>query len=147
MSRDYLPQIATHPDLPSVSQEKVLIALLSGSCVTSAAKAGGVDRATVHRWLATDAAFIAAYNSYRAEMVDAVRQEIRFLAVEATKAIRSVLTDEATPSAVKLKAAGEVLKMVLAEGPTGPKNVEDAEAALKRREMDRLLHRRPEPLV
>src|SRR6516162_8888019 len=125
MSRDNLPQIAALSGLPSVPQEKVLVALLSGACVTSAAKAGGVDRATVHRWLSDDPAFIAAYNSYRMEMVDAVRQEVRFLAADAVKALRTVLTDEAAPAAVKLRAAGEVLKLVLEEGPTGPTSLED----------------------
>ena len=147
MSRDIMPRIATLPSLPSVPQEKVLIALLSGSCVTTAAKAGGVNRATVHRWLADDPAFIAAYNSYRLEMVEAVRQEIRFLAADATQALRAVLNDEATPAAVKLKAAGDVLKLVLGEKLTGPTNAEDVEAAMQRRDMNRRLKMRSEPLV
>lgn len=147
MSCDVMPRNATLPGLPSVPQERVLAALLSGSTVTAAAKAGKVDRATVHRWLSDDPAFIAAYNSYRLEMVDAIRQEVRFLSAEAIKALRSVLTDEATPAVVKLKAAGEVLKLVLDEKLTGPTNVEDVEAALGRRKMDRMLKRRSERLV
>ena len=139
MSNDIMPRNATLPSLPSVPQERVLVALLGGASVTSAAKAGNVDRATVHRWLAEDPAFIAAYNSYRMEMVDAVRQEIRFLASEAVKALRTVLTDKETPAAVKLKAAGEILKLVLDEGPSGPTNVEDVEAAMKRRNLNRRL--------
>src|SRR4051812_6313270 len=94
MSSDMMQHNATLPGLPSVPQEKVLAALLSGSCVTTAAKAGDVDRATVHRWLSDDPVFIAAYNALRREMVDSVRQEIRYLASGAVKALRAVLTDE-----------------------------------------------------
>jgi hypothetical protein len=106
MSCDIMPRNATLPGLPSAGQDRVLGALLTGATVTEAAKAGNVDRATVHRWLSDDPVFIAAYNSYHIEMVEAVRQEVRFLAADAVKALRSVLTDEATPA--PLLAAGQL---------------------------------------
>ena len=147
MTNDTMSQNATVSALPSVVQERVLAGLLGGATVTAAARAAKVDRATIHRWFAEDPVFIATYNSCRNEMADAVRQEIRFLAAEAIKTLRSVLTDEATPAAVRLKAAGEVLKLVMEENLTGPSNVEDAEAALEKSVMDRRLRRRPERLV
>ncbi len=147
MARDILPHNATLPALPSVGQERVLAALLGGATVTAAARSADVDRATVHRWLSDDPAFIAAYNSYRLEMVDSVRQEVRFLAADAVKALRSVLSDGSAPAAVKLKAAGEVLKLIFDETPIGPTNVEDVEAAMKKRELDRRLTRRSDRLT
>jgi hypothetical protein len=54
-------------------QVTVLAALLSGSTVTDAAAAAGVDRVTVHRWLAGDVAFQAAWNEGRAELLAHVR--------------------------------------------------------------------------
>ncbi len=64
MSRDNLPQNATLPALLSIGQDKALAALLSGATVTAAAKSADVDRGTLHRWLADDPTFIAAYNSF-----------------------------------------------------------------------------------
>lgn len=54
-----LPTLAT--GLPP-AQHQAMLALLSGSTVTSAAQYAEVGRATLHRWLADDPAFIAAYN-------------------------------------------------------------------------------------
>jgi len=86
-------------------------------------------------------------HSFRLEMVDAIRQEVRYLAADAVKALRAVLTDEETPAVVRLKAAGEVLKLVLDEKPNGPTNVEDVEAAMKRRELRRRLGLQSERLT
>jgi hypothetical protein len=147
MGRDELQQNAAPPTMPSVAQERALASLLGGASVTAAAKAAEVDRATLHRWLSDDATFIAAFNSYRVEMADALRQEIRFLGAEAVRTLRSLLTGEETPAAIRLKAASEVLKLTLGEPLNGPTSVEDAEAAMARRGLDRRIGRRPDRLV
>src|SRR4051794_40135520 len=124
MPRDNLPQTAARFTPRSMGQEKALAALLSGASVTRAARAANVDRATLTRWLSSDAGFIASYNGYRSEMVAALRDQLRFMAADAIKAIRSLITDEATPPAIRLKAAQGVLDLVLAEKPAGPTDVE-----------------------
>ena len=144
MSRDISQQNATVPSLPSAAQDLALTSLLGGATVTAAAKTAGVNRATVHRWLDADPVFIAAYNSFRVEMADSVRQELRLLAADAVRVMRSVLSDKQTPPAVKLKAAGEVLKLAFADRIDGPTDPEIAATAIRRRDMTRFAggHRR-----
>lgn len=112
MARDIVRRNATPLASIAPEQDRAISALLSGSTVTAAAKEAKVDRATVHRWMSEDPAFIAAYNSYRIEMGDAVRQQLRFLAAESVKTIRDILADKSAPAAVRLKAATDVLGMV-----------------------------------
>jgi AcrR family transcriptional regulator len=93
-------------------------ALVVGSTVTAAAAAAGVSRATVHRWLATDAEFIAAFNRERSDHLGHVRRQLRALADEAVVTIhRAMTTDRPVPMAVRLRAAFAVLKMVGADTP------------------------------
>ncbi len=60
-------------------QEVVLAALLTGKTVTTAAGEAGIARQTVHRWLASDADFIAAHNRGRRELANA--HAVRLLAL------------------------------------------------------------------
>ncbi len=48
----------------------MLTALLMGTSVTAAASDAGIARQTVHRWLANDPEFIAAYNRGRHELAN-----------------------------------------------------------------------------
>jgi len=63
----------------TAQQDTVLAALLTGKSVTAAAGEAGIARQTVHRWLASDADFIAAYNRGRREIADA--HAVRLLAM------------------------------------------------------------------
>jgi hypothetical protein len=119
------------PALP-VPQERALAALLTGATVTATARAAGVTRQTVHRWLSDDPAFIAAYNLSRRETGDAVQQNLRLLSAQAVKALRRALTSRRTPDAVKVRAAVEVLKLTAA-APDGPTDFQDARALVARR--------------
>jgi len=63
----------------TAQQDTVLAALLTGKSVTAAAGEAGIARQTVHRWLASDADFIAAYNRGRREI--AAAHAVRLLAM------------------------------------------------------------------
>jgi hypothetical protein len=56
--------------LPPI-QHHVIIAIWLGSSISEAARACGVDRSTIHRWMREDARFIAALN----QTVESERQE------------------------------------------------------------------------
>ena len=78
MARDIVRRNETLPaaapsGLP-VDQERAIAALLKGESVTAAAGRVGVSRQTVHRSLAEDPDFIAAYNQARREIAEAVNQ-------------------------------------------------------------------------
>jgi hypothetical protein len=72
--------------------------------------------------LATDPAFVAAVNRARTERRDRLRAEVFKLATEAVAAVRSILESEATPAAVRLRAALAVLACADANqpAPIGP---------------------------
>ena len=129
------------PEALSAAQGKALVALLSGRPYTEAARAAGVSRTTIWRWLHEDAEFIAFYNSARQEMAAAIEQSVRRLSASAVATIRRLMTRRSVPDAVKFQAAALVLK--IASGPVqGPTEVEDAKNAIllshKSREMDKL---------
>ena len=66
-----MPQNRTDPRTEQklgARQTRALAELLGGSTVTSAAKAAGVDRSTVHRWLREDFTFQASLNAARRDM-------------------------------------------------------------------------------
>jgi hypothetical protein len=122
-----------HFEAPKPAQYRAIGALLAGSTVTDAAKSAGVSRATVHRWLAGDPDFMAAYNMARREAAEALRQRLRGMGHEAVEALRELLTDRDTPPAVRLRAAMEVLQ-VAASPPGGPTDPRDAATLIRRRE-------------
>ena len=72
--------------------------------------------------LATDPAFVAAVNRARTERRDRLRAEVFNLATEAVAAVREILESEATPAAVRLRAALAVLACADATqpAPIGP---------------------------
>jgi hypothetical protein len=124
------------------AQARALAALLRGTTVTAAAEAAGVDRATVHRWLRHDTDFQAELNRGKAELLDAVRAELRALASDAVGVVRDMLSPAtAAPPPVRLKAALAVLAMVGADRQEdlGPQTPADAERENALRDEESLL--------
>ncbi len=72
-------------------QQRVLEHLLAGETVTSAAKAGKVDRTTAHRWLREDYAFQAAYNRGRRELQEALQTRLLSLAEKAARTVEGAV--------------------------------------------------------
>lgn len=114
----------------SVSQHQALASLLTGSTVTAAAEAAGVDRTTVNRWRTSDPAFVAMLNSLRVEMAESVRSGLRLLAGDALRAMREILTDPKTPACVRAKVAADVLRYTLDTPILGPTTEKDAQAKI-----------------
>src|SRR4051812_27246851 len=118
MERDIGRRNETLPAVSSsglpVDHERAIAALLTGESVTGAAGRAGVSRQTVHRWLAEDPAFIAAYNQARCEVAEAVGQSLRVLSVESVRVLERALTDPGTPAALRVRAALGVLKLTAA---------------------------------
>src|SRR5215510_15130517 len=103
MGRDIVRQNATPTTGPSPLQHQAILALAGGASITSAAEAAGVDRSTIYRWLRDDAAFVVELNRAKRDHLDRVRGELRSLASDAVKALRDLVTSEATPPAVRLR--------------------------------------------
>ncbi len=143
MGRDTLQQIATLlpgvlPEGLSSAQGLALASLLAGKTVTDAARAAGVDRSTVHRWLSGDPEFMGFYGQARREMADAVEQNLRLLAGSAVRNLRVLLNRRRVPDAIKLRAAVAVLQLV--SGPVeGPVDPDEARVAIGLRSQRRKL--------
>ena len=89
------------------TQQQVLEHLMVGRTVTDAAKASGVDRTTVHRWLRADYFFQAMYNRTRREHWDATQIKLKSLGQEAIKALEAALAKGDARSALEvLKGLG-----------------------------------------
>ena len=140
MRSDITPHNATEL---TVSQCSAVAALVVSSSVTDAASRAGVDRSTVHRWLADDPRFVAALNQAKRDALDAIRSQVRAGASEAVQVVRDILASHEVGPAVRLKAALALLQSVGALAPDviGPTDPEDAEAEAKHREFSRLVAR------
>ena len=113
-SCDELQQNATTgPDLSPI-QLQALAALAAGATMTAAAESSGVNRTTLHRWLTSDADFVAALNRAKGEVVAALEAELRELGSLAVRAMRDLIVSTDTPPAVRLRAC--MAALAVAEG-------------------------------
>lgn len=101
MPRNELQQDATEFQI-STQQRRAIEAILVGKSMTEAAKAAGVNRSTLWRWLNRDPEFQAAFNSYRREAYDQLQSQTTGLASLAISAVEAALRggDEKTGLAV-----------------------------------------------
>ncbi len=101
----------THWTLPS-KQRKAVTALLTEPDTTAAAKAAGVSRDTLYRWLA-EPAFQAALRDAEANAIAAVSRALVRLAERAAATLDGAMTDPAAASSTKVRAADIVLARLL----------------------------------
>jgi hypothetical protein len=138
MRSDIVQHNATELTVPQVS---AVAALAVGSTVTQAALRAGVDRSTLHRWLADDPIFVAALNQAKQEAIDAIRIEVMVGATEAVRVVRDILSSAQVSPALRLRAALALLHSVgvMNPEPIGPTDPKEAAADIKRREFSRTL--------
>ncbi len=110
------------------------MALLSDPGLTSAAKAAGVGKATLWRWM-QQPAFREAYRKARREAVEQARARLQQASGEAVEALREVMNDQDAPHASRVSAARTVLDMAMEA--TSTEELEARLAALERRAMQR----------
>ena len=118
----------------SPQQEGAITALLSDPGLTGAAKAAGVGKATLWRWL-QQPAFQEAYRRARREAVEQARARLQQASGEAVEALRGVMNDEDAPHASRVSAAKTVLVMAMQATSEEEilRRVEAVEARLARR--------------
>jgi hypothetical protein len=103
------PQQNSTPSALTAVQAQVVLALAQGNTITAAAQAAGLHRTTVYHWLNTQPAFETAIAEARAEYILTLRDELKSMSCLALSTLRSILEDNQTPAAVRLKAALAVL--------------------------------------
>ena len=104
----------------SSKQETALAALLSGATAAVAAKAAGVHRSTMYRWLGNDYNFQAAYNRGRLTIRDELDNRMMRLAFKDVETVEAALKDGNIQAALSIiKIAGGKPKI----GETDPKEL------------------------
>lgn len=116
------------------AQIQALAVLALGQSVSDAARAAGVDRTTVHRWLHSDPLFSAEYNAARLEMIHTVQAGVRQLATDAISTLRDLM-GPTSPASVRLR----VVELVLSQASSGVDQIgsplpEQVEEAFKERD-------------
>jgi hypothetical protein len=106
------------------------VALLSDPGLTGAAKAAGVGKATLWRWM-QQPAFREAYRRARREAVEQARARLQQASGEAVEALREVMNDQEAPHASRVSAARTVLDMAMQA--TSEEEIEKRLAALEAR--------------
>jgi len=96
----------------SPKQRRTVAALLTEPDTTAAAKAAGVSRDTLYRWLA-EPAFQAALRDAEASAIAAVSRSLVRLAERAAATLDGAMTDPAAASSTKVRAADIVLARLL----------------------------------
>ncbi|NCC53773.1 MAG: hypothetical protein EOM20_21565 [Spartobacteria bacterium] len=91
-------------------QKQAIEALLSSSSITEAAKATGIARRTLHRWLSNEA-FSLVLICERRTMLDVALNKLRVHVGEAVDTLARLLGDQ--HSGVQLQAAKTILDMAM----------------------------------
>jgi transposase-like protein len=114
-----IPGFSTDPAL-SADQHQVLTLLAGGHTLTSAAEGFGIHRNTIRNWRQSIPAFTTALARASREQARAFQEEALDAVPLATQAILAVLNDPATPPALRLRAAGMILKMADVSSAAAP---------------------------
>ena len=127
----------------SAAQSLALTRLLAGETVTEAARAAGVDRTTVHRWLREDFSFQASLNRGKREIRQAIQARLLQIAHEAVGTVESAVQDGDVKSALAtLKGLGVLSGRCVAIGSEDAETLrEEAELSAKQAAQDRLMRR------
>ena len=93
-------------------QERAIVALLSHSTIKSAAKAIGIDDATLWRWL-QDKEFHTAYMSFRRESVRQSIARLQQASSEAVSTLRTIMKDKKAPASARVVAAKSIIEYAM----------------------------------
>ena len=90
-------------------QERAIVSLLSHATMRTAAKAVGVDEATLWRWL-QDKDFHAAYMTARRETVKHAIARLQQISIEAVNTLREVMRDKTAKGSERVSAAKAIIE-------------------------------------
>jgi transposase-like protein len=91
-------------------QEEVIAHLSTGLSFSAAAEAAGVHRNTIANWRREIPSFATAFEKAVRDQARAFQEEALDAVPQAMQAILAILNDPATPPALRLRAAGMILK-------------------------------------
>ncbi|MDP9474993.1 MAG: hypothetical protein M3R38_04770 [Actinomycetota bacterium] len=91
------------------AQYKTIIALLEQPTMEKAAKAAGVNKTTLYKWLREDAAFKEAYREARREAFSAAVARLQAAATQAVTALVEIAGDPSQQGAARVGACKAIL--------------------------------------
>ena len=91
-------------------QAEVACAVAQGSTITAAARAAGLNRGTIYKWLKTVPEFAEAVKEARTEYVHTLSDEMKELSAKALATVRDLLENPETPPHVRLRTALAILQ-------------------------------------
>ena len=124
-------------DLPDVTdqQHRAIFALVAGKGMSAAARAAGVHRGTVLRWLRDNDDFAAEYNAWQAETRDKARARLLKAVDDAVDVVINALQAQDARTALALLSRLAIL-VPITPGPTSACEVrEDREIEARMKEM------------
>jgi hypothetical protein len=138
---DTLEPAVERSDLPDVTdqQHRAIFALVAGRGMSAAARAAGVHRGTVLRWLRDNDHFAAEYNAWQAETRDKARARLLKAVDDAVDVVINALQNHDPRTALALLSRLAIL-VPITPGPTTVREVrEERETQTKMKEMMRQL--------
>jgi hypothetical protein len=136
---DALDPAVLRSDLPDVTdqQHRAIFALVAGKGMSAAARAAGVHRGTVLRWLRDNDHFAAEYNAWHAETRDKARARLLKAVDDAVDVVINALQAQDPRTALALLSKLAIL-VPITPGPTTTGQVrEEREIQTKMKEMMR----------
>jgi hypothetical protein len=106
----------------SESQRRAMGMLLSGASMVASARAAGVTRLTLYRWMKNDADFRAVYNAWQADALLSAKTKLLALADRAMDCVAGAVGHDARIAVTVLKSLG--VMEAPKPGATDPKEVE-----------------------
>ena len=107
--QDNATLLAEIPSRLTPVQERAIVALLSHANTRTAAKAVGVDEATLWRWL-QDEDFHAAYMTIRRESVSLSIARLQQSTMEAVNTLKAITKDKKAPASARVMAARSIIE-------------------------------------
>ena len=94
-------------------QRKAIESLMTNANVLDAAKAAGVSRQTIYRWMNTDLAFQQALCKAETEALTGLSRSLVTLGVKATQTLEQTLSDQGSSAGARVRAADIILGRLL----------------------------------
>ena len=101
----------THTITPK--QRKAIESLLTNANVLEAAKATGVSRQTIYRWMNMDLPFQQALSRAETEALTGLSRSLVALGVKATQTLEKTLSDQDSSAGARVRAADIILGRLL----------------------------------
>ncbi len=105
--------MATTTDKLNAKQDKAIAALLSSATIQNAAKEAGISERQIHRWLADDQEFDAAYRRARWRATQQAIARLQQLSSAAVTVLISIAADKHMPPSSRVAAASKLLDLAL----------------------------------